>query len=304
MKIDIVFIIGPSEKLHPLGLPKFQLPFLNVPLLNLSVNYITPIASKIFLVCLKNQTSTIIQMLKDCKIPYEIIETPSYEGMAYNLNSLQKKITSQYFIMCKGDIYGQEPLRPMLEGFILSNDDVYASLERTTSNGLTLSLDSSNRLIGFQENRIPFIKNTKMRVTTEFIFKDFFIIRTSSLGKLDNSLYGFKNNVIPHLIKNKVRIRVGENSIFQVRNFKNYTKQIDFKNTILGLSDGTEYNLIDNECDISEDSHVENSIIGGNVTIEGKTSIISSVIMKNAILTEGQRYERCIVDSNSNTYKY
>lgn len=196
MKIDTVFIIGPSDQLHPLPLPKFQLPFLNVPLLNLSVNYLTPIASKIFIVCLENQTETISHMMKDCKVPFEIIFTSSYEGMAFILNTLQTKITTDYFILNKGDIYGQEPLKPMIEGFILSNDDIYASVERTNSSGTTMSLDLSNRLIGCQEDKIPFIKNFKMKVTTEFVFKDFYIIRKSAVKQLDLSLYGFKNNVI------------------------------------------------------------------------------------------------------------
>ena len=68
--------------------------------------------------------------------------------------------------------------------------------------------------------------------------------------------------------------------------------------------DGTKYNLIDNRCEISEHAHIENSIIGSNVNVDGKTTIINSVIMPNAILKESQRYERCIVDSNSNVYKY
>jgi NDP-sugar pyrophosphorylase family protein len=304
MKIDTVFIIGPSEQLHPLALPKFQLPFLNVPLLNLSVNYLTPISSKMFIVCLENQIDIISQMMKDCKVSFEIISTSSYEGMAYILNTLHNKITTEYFILNKGDIYGQEPLKPMIEGFILSNDDIYASVERTNINGLTMSLDPLNRLVGFNEDRIPFIKNFKMRVSTEFVFKDFFIIRKSSIGKLDQHLYGFKSNVIPHLIKNKVKIRVGENSIFQVKNFRNYVMQIDFKNTILGLMDGTEYNLVDSRCEISEEAHIENSIIGTNAIIEGRTTVSSSIIMKNSILKENQRYERCVVDSNNKVYKY
>lgn len=304
MKIDSVFIIGPSDQLHPLSQPKFQLPFLNVPLLNLSLNYLAPVTSRIFIVCLKTQTETIAHMIKDCKIPFEIISTGSYEGMAYILNTLQSKIQTEYFILNKGDIYGQEPLKPMIEGFMLSNDDIYASLERSSSNDVVMSLDPLNRLVGFQENKIPFIKNSKMKVTTEFVLKDFYIIRKASFGYLDSNLFGFKNNVIPYLIENKVKIRVGENSIFQVNNFKKYARQIDFKNTLLGLMDGTEYNLIDNKCEINEDAHIENSIIGANVNIRGKTTIISSVIMPNAVLKENHKYERCVVDSESNIFKF
>lgn len=304
MKVDVVFILGPSDKFHPINAPKFTLPFLNVPLLNSSMNYLCPVASKIFIVCLEEHSLLASTMLKEYKIPIEVISTSSYEGMGYILNKLTKRITSDIFIMTKGDIYAQEPLIPLLEGFTLSNDDIYAIAERSNAQCPILCIDSQNKLVGTQEGKIPLIKNGKIKVTTELAMRDFYIIRTACLGQLDESLYRFKINVIPHLIKENKRIRIGEGQILQIKDFNDYVKQLDIKNTLLGCSDGTEYNLIDDTCEVEDGAHIENSIIGSNVKIGNNTILIRSIVMDFAEISNNRKYERCIVDSNNGIYKY
>lgn len=304
MKVDIVFILGPSEQMYPLTAPKFSLPFLNVPLLTLSIRYLAPVASKIFIACLEEHHTDILRIVKDCRIPIEFVQTASYEGMSYVLGIIGKKISTPYFIMSKGDIYGQEPIRPLLEGFIMTGDDLYIKVEKSTSDNKIMCIDQQNRLVGFDDEEIPFIKNSKIRVTTEFVMKDFFIIKKSSILDLEDSLYGFKNNVIPHLIQDDKIVRLGENTIFQVLKFTDYIKQIHFKNTMLGCTDGTEYNLINADCEIDESNSVHNSIIGSNVKIGINAVIKESIIMDNAEISDKARYHRCILDSSNQTYKF
>ena len=101
MKVDVVIVIGPTNNFQPLTQPKFKLPFVNVPLLKLSVNYLIPYAFRIFIICLEEYLEEIKLMLNDYKIPIEIIKTQSYEGMGYIFNILKRKIKTEFFILSK-----------------------------------------------------------------------------------------------------------------------------------------------------------------------------------------------------------
>ncbi|ELA41388.1 uncharacterized protein VICG_01629 [Vittaforma corneae ATCC 50505] len=297
MKMDCVIILGPSGEFHPLvteEFPKFTLPFMNTPLINLSLNYLVPFASKFFIVCLEKHVKTVNEIL-ECAVPIEFITTTSYEGMGFIINILKPRIKTSHFIMCKGDIYGLEPLKALLESFIKSNDDLYVSISKSSKESPIMCIDTMNYLKMYNSNEIPLLKNQKYLVTIEYYIKDFFIFKTSGLGTLDNSLYCFKNNVLPFLIQNKLRIRVGENMIVQIRSMEDYLSQLDFKNHLLGSLESYVYNLVDPECHLADNIEIEDSVIGANVIIGDGCVVKRSIIMDDAVIQNDCHIESCIV---------
>jgi NDP-sugar pyrophosphorylase family protein len=304
MKVDVVFIIGPTNNFQPLTQPKFKLPFVNVPLLKLSVNYLFPYASRIFIVCLEKYSEEIKLMLNDYKIPIEIIKTQSYEGMGYILNILKNKIKSDFFILSKGDIYGKEPILPLLTGFSALNDDLYVSIEKSNKKDTLICINFENKLISYNPEEVKIVNQMKM--TVDYVVKDFYLIKKRLLKSVEftNDLYGFKKNVIPYLINQNLNIRVGENCIFQVRNIKDYLKQLNFKNLIQNTNESNEFNLIDQNIMLSNGVKIRNSIIGSNVKLGYKTEVNRSIIFDNVELMSEVKYENCIVDSENLIYKF
>lgn len=308
MKLDCVIILGPPGELHSLvtdDSPKFVLPFLNVPLINLTVNYLNPIASKIFIVCLEKyfkKVKHVIQNNKCTEYPHvsiELITTVSYEGMSYVLNTLSSRIKSPYFIMCKGDIYGSEPLTPILDSFLQSGDDIYVSIiENLTNEKKTMCVDSKRYLRTFNCDEVPFIRNARYKLTRKFDIKDFFIIKTRCIeNPIEDTLYCFKNNIIPYLLEKNVKIRVRKNKILQIKSMEDYVSQLDFKNMI--KADGGIYNMFETDTVISDSAFVEDSVIGAR-TVIGRNSVIKrSIIMENVIIGEGCIIEHCIIGQGS-----
>lgn len=297
MKIDCAIVLGPSGEFHPLvtdEFPKFTLPFMNTPLINLTLNYLTPLASKFFIVCLEKHVKKVNETI-ECDVPMEFITTTSYEGMGYIINVLKPRISTSYFVMCKGDIYGLEPLKALLESFIKSNDDLYVSISKSSGVSPIMCIDTANYLKMYNRNDIPLLKNQKYFITLEYYVKDFFIFKTGGLGTLDISLYCFKNNVLPHLIQSKLKIRVGENMIMQVRNMEDYLSQLSFKNHLLGSFESYVYNLVDPECHLSDNIEIEDSIIGANVTIGSRSVIKKSIIMDGAVIQSDCLIELCVI---------
>lgn len=305
MRVDCVIILGQSSEFHPLvteDSPKFLLPFMNVPLLKLTLNYLSPFAAKIFIVCLEKHARK-VQCIADSTLPIELFTTTSYEGMAFVLNAVKKKIRTNWFIMCKGDIYGLEPLNTLLESFIKSDDDIYTSVEKTTKNATVMCIDSRNYLKMYNSSDIPLLKNQVYTITKEYAMKDFFIIKTNCFDTLESSLYCFKNSIIPFLLQSKLKIRIGENMILQIRNISDYLTQLDLKNHLLGSSEPYTYNLIDPKCVLAENVKVEDSIIGANTQIGAGAIIKNSIIMDDVRISEECVIESCVLGNRCVIFK-
>lgn len=302
MKVNCAIILGPfHEPNNFLGIDslKFTLPFLNTPLLNISINYLIPHASKIFILCLSNHSDIVRKHIISYKIPIEIITTDKFEGMSYIFSVLSSKLESQYFILCKGDIYGLEPLKPLLESFLSYNADMYLSLSKTQEEGDLLCLDSMNYLRMYNVDECPFIKNEKMFLTTNYYIKDFYIIKTSIIKNIPEIFKQFKKDIIPYFIKINKKIKSMEDNIFQIKSEKQYMLQLSFKNTMIDISNGSKYNMIDSNCNIGEDVCIEDSIIGENCLLGYKSIIKHSIIMDNCIIEPYSVIESCIIGRNS-----
>lgn len=304
MKVDCIIVLGPSGELHPLvseRAQKFSLPFLNIPLLNLSINYLTPHASRIFVFCLEKHESAVREMIKVCEVSIDVITTGSYEGMAHILSVARSRLQSSHFIMCKGDIYGLEPLRPLLESFVDLDADVYVSIDECLEDGSLMCLDSCNYLRMYGTEEFPFIKNERLNLTTRFSLKDFYIIKTTVLEELHSmpeNFYSFKSNIIPHLIRLNKRIKVSENMILQIRSTKDYASQLDLKNSLAGPR-CRAYNLIDSSCTIKGGALVEDSIIGEECLVGQGCRIRRSILMNNVEVGPNSTIDSCIVSSGT-----
>jgi len=301
MKVDCVIVLGPSGEFYPLvgeQTQKFSLPFLNTPLLNLSINYLSPHASKFLIFCLKKYEKDVCSLVTEYEVPIEIITTESYEGMSHILLTAKSKIASPFFVMCKGDIYGLEPLNPILESFMGVNADMYLSLNRNVEEGSLMCLDSSNYLKMYNSEDFPFIKNEKLILTTNFALKDFYIIKTSVLNVIPPNLYSFKSNIIPYLIRLNKRIKAIENMIFQIRNINDYLLQLELKNNLTDMKNTSSCNILDASCNIGECAVVEDSIIGENCLVGYKSIVKRSIIMDNSTVEPYCIIESCVIGNN------
>lgn len=301
MKIDCVVILGPSGEFHPLvteDAPKFTLPFMNIPLINLTLNYLSPFASKIFIACLEKHVKKVREHLNH-DVPVEFITTVSYEGMGHILNLVRRRIKTSHFVLCKGEVYGLEPLNSLIESFAKSDDDLYISIVKSDKDSPPMCIDSMNYLRMYNSYDIPLLKNQRCLMTIEYSIKDFYIVKTGSFDMLDGSLYCFKNNILPFLIQNKLKIRICENMVLQIKNMSDYISQLDLKNHLLGSSESYAYNLLDPECRLHSNVEVEDSIIGAKAIISDGSTIRRSIIMEDAIIEEDCLLDSCIVGRGS-----
>jgi len=297
MKIDCVVILGPSGEFHPFvteDCPKFTLPFMNIPLINLTLNYFCPFASKVFIVCLEKYVKRLGEFLR-YDVPVEIVTTASYEGMGYILNMIRDRIRTSHFILCKSDLYGLEPLNALLESFIHSDDDIYVSITKKSKDSPVMCIDSTNYLRMYNSTEIPTLKGQRYLLTFEYAIKDFFIIKTNCFESLDSSLYCFKNNILPFLIQSKLKVRTGENMIMQIKDMDDYLTQLDIKNHLLGSSESYVYNLIDSECRISDNVDIVGSIVGSKVIIGNGTVVKNSIVMDGSVIQNDCNIESCII---------
>lgn len=297
MKLDCVVILGPSGEFHPFvteDFPKFTLPFMNIPLLNLTLNYLCPFASKVFIVCLEKYVKKLGDFLK-YDVDIEIVTTPSYEGMGFILNMLKGRIKTPRFVLCKADLYGLEPLNTFLESCMHSDDDIYVSIIKTKKESPVMCIDSKNYLKMYNSSEIPTMKGQRYLLTKEYAIKDFFIIKSDCIFPIDRSLYCFKNNILPFLIQIKLKIRVGENMVMQIKDMDDYMVQFDVKNHLLGSSESYVYNLVDSECLVSDNVEIEDSIIGSNVVIGNGCVIKKSIVMDGTVIENDCNIESCII---------
>lgn len=303
MKMDCIIVLGPPGELHPLvseETQKFALPFLNTPLLNLSINYLSPHTSRILVFCLEKHAGAVREMVKECGVPIDVITTGSYEGMGHVLSVARQRLQSSHFIMCKGDIYGLEPLRPLLESFVSLDADMYASVDGGSGEGPLMCLDSCSYLRMYNTEEFPFVRNEKLVLTTRFSLKDFYIVKTAVLAELHdlpNSFYSFKSNIIPHFISLNKRIKVSENMVFQVRSMRDYMSQLDFKNSLAESLRPRTYNLIDSSCSIESSALVEDSILGEGCLVGQGCRIKRSILMSNVEIEPNSSIDSCIVSS-------
>lgn len=305
MKVDCIIVLGPSGELYPLvseKTQKFALPFLNIPLLNLSIDYLSPHALGIFVFCLEKHADIVREMTRESGVSIEIITTGSYEGMSHILATARPKLRSSHFIMCKGDIYGLEPLRPLLESFVDLDADMYASISKEPEEGSLMCLDSCNYLRMYHTEEFPFVKNERMVLTTRFALKDFYVIKTAVLAELCNlpgNLYSFKGNIIPYLIGLNKRIKASENMVLQIKNMNDYMSQLDFKNNLAGTTKNHVYNLIDSDCSIKGGAQVEDSIVGEKCLVGQGCRVRRSILMSNVEIGPNSVVDSCIVSSDS-----
>lgn len=302
MKIESVIIIGPSGEFYPLtneNTQKFNLPFLNTPLLELTINYLKGISSRIFIFCLNKHVATISNITKCYKIPIIIKTTECYEGTSYILKEIRGLISSNIFILCKGDIYGLENIHNIIDTFKVSGVDIFASVQKRPEDGSLMCFDDDFILKMYDQEDIPLVRHTKLYLTSEYSLKDFFVIKKAVLDKIPENLYSFKSNVIQYLLKQNTIIKCVENRILQIKNINDYLKQLDFKNNLLELESSGCYNLLGTNCSIGEKSSIEDSIVGDNCIISYGSVIKRSIIMDNVVIEPYTTIEACVVSRKS-----
>lgn len=300
MKLDCVIVLGPSGEFYPLinsHTQKFKLPFLNTPLLNLSINYLSSNSSKIFIFCLSKHSKTVLKLTKNYEIPIFVQTTESYEGMSHILSVSKRLVTTSHFILCKGDVYGIEPLNEIIDGFISLKADVYASLCKAPEEGPLMCFDEYNYLKMYDTEEIPFIKGEKLILTTEYNFRDFYILKKSVIENLPNNFFSFKSNILQHFLGLKLNIKCMENRIFQISNINDYLTQLDFKNSLIDIERNLSYNLIDGTCNIYDNTIIEDSIIGPNCVIGHGSTIKRSIIMNDVVIEANSIIDTSIISS-------
>lgn len=283
MKVDILIVLSSDGEFHPFiseNHPKFKLPFLNVELLDLTLNYLAPCSAHTFIVCHESQSNTVVKMVSKRRNSIEVIPLKSFEGMSSVLNMMRKRISTNYFIMCKGDIYGLEPLNPVLKAAVETGDDLYCSVYKASKAGVVMCFDTENRLLMYNSKEFPFPKNGPIHCSIEYKLRDFFLVKTGAVGNFSENLFRFKDNVIPALIKSNKIIRLFENPICQITSMSDYMAQINFGKIHCHHDRGR--NLIGPNCFIEDGTVIEDSVIGSSVIIGRNVIIKRCVIMSGA----------------------
>jgi NDP-sugar pyrophosphorylase family protein len=302
-QFDSIIFLGPSVDFYPLVTsknPKFSLPFLNKPLLNHCLDFVGPYSTKIFILCLEEHRDLVRHLTKNYILAIEIISSHGYEGMAYNLNIIKNRIKSENLIICKADSYNIASLKSMLEAFVITGDDLHVSFDRSIDNNPVITVGSDGYLYSYNTDDLPYVKNQKLTVSSEYILKDFYLLKSSMIMSIPAGIFGFKNHLIPYMLQTQKRVRLIENSIFQIRTINDYILQLDLKNR--QILSGSISSLLGKNVKIGFGSEIQDSIIGNNCTIGSGVYIKRSIIMKNATIGDNCVIEHSIVGFNSTIF--
>lgn len=298
-----IIVLGPCVELYPFvtgDTPKFALPFLNKSLLQHSIEYLGLFSKQIFIMCLEKYKGLVISHTNHYKYPIEIITTENFEGMSYIFNILKSKLKSPNVIFCKGDTYNMHPLKPLLENFVASEDDMHLSTDVTNKGNPVISYDQHGIIFSYNTDQIPFIRNKRLLVTTECLIKDFYIFKSSILNNLPDNMFGFKNNILPYLIMNSFQIRMIDCKNFQVRNLNDFISQLEFKDYI--ILDDADTNMMASCIDIQDAKSITDNIIGSKTSIGKGSSVRRSIIMDNVKIGENCIIDHCIIGNNVKIY--
>lgn len=290
MKVDIIIILGPTTGFNPIASdehPKFELPFLNIPLLTHSLNSIRPIAGRVFMMCADFHEKQVLALLRNTNLIIELILMNGYEGFYSCIQKVKNSLSSNVFFMCKGDTFFVEPLDQLLNTFERSNDDMHLFV-RKAAKGPPITIDSKGYLKSFESNKIPFIINDRLKVTLEYSTQGFYMCRKAILDDIDSNCYKFKAECIPKFIENGKAIRMIETCNLQVKTIEDYMKQIEFRaNWALSYVIINPFSQIDK---ITKDSVCDSSCIFGE-----NTRITKSVILKNSKIGNKCIIEGCVL---------
>lgn len=299
MKVDSVIVLGPAHELYPLvdsGTPKFALPFMSVPLLNCTLTYLAPVSSRIFIICLEQYREIVLDLTQSCTLPIEIICNRAYEGMGYCFNLLRCRIRTSIFILCRGDMHYAEPLRPMLESFAESQDDIHASAYRVARNCPMMCISNSGLLLSYNTDEIPFMRQEKMTVTIEYRLKNFYICQSEIICRVPIDAFGFKNNIIPFLIADDAKIRLIDNKNHQIITLDDYTKQLEFKNNFLMSARSC---IIENDFVYDKSTSISDSIIGFPCTVGSRSTLCKCIVMNSVVIGNNCVLESCIIGNGA-----
>lgn len=308
--VETIIMLGPAPELYPIvteKFPKFELSFLDTTLLNHTINYVQEFSSKIHILCLEQYLLNVNHIISQYKVPINIIPLNAYEGVGFCLNSLKNSIEADVFIFCKADMFFQDSLKPMLENFLISDDAVHASMYQYPKNprgNPTIFMDGSSYLIPFNGKDIPVPKYGTITASVEYAFKNFFLCRKRNIFDIINQkivykhdnikcdIFGYKNDLIPLLLQNNMKIKIMQDDNFVVSTIKDVRTQLKFKDCLVCDDRSTLY--LDG-AKVDGQPLSSDSIIGYSVLIKKKCHIKKSIIMNDTTIESGTYIDNSII---------
>lgn len=303
MKFDSIVLVGPAYNLYPLVNEKFataELPFLSIPLLIHTINYIGPFSAQIFVFCLESHKNDIYNLIKDFDYPIEVLARNSYEGFGYCMQIIRDIISKENLLFCRSDMYFIENFDFLINYYQHNEIDVLGSIYNELNDNHMMCITEDGILKAYNSDEIPFLENEELVVTKEYKMKNFFICKSALLKMVPNDAFSFKKNVIPFLIKNGRVIKLITTRDLMVNSVLSYRKQLEYKNKALGSE---TQNICCVNALIGENNNVEGSIIGNESTIGIMCRIKNSIIMDGVWIGERCVIHNCVIGKNCKIQK-
>lgn len=250
------------------------------------------------------------RLVADYDFPIEIIYNRAYEEIQQSLSLIASKITTENFILCKGDIFFRDQLQMAYQRFAISNDDMHAFVYEAIEDEPVMSIDSNDYLCGYNSEYIPFRSRNKILMTVNYALFNFYICKSELLTILDGDFIGCKEEIIPFYIRKMKRIKLQESINFQIATIDCYMKQLNFiedseetsnlieENTEIHHTSNIKDSVIGEDCRIGVETHVWNSVIIGDTYIGSYCDITESLIGFGVEICDGCVLNRCRVGNN------
>lgn len=298
MKLDCFILIdASSDDLHPIvsgGFSRVELPFLNRPLLNRTIDYASPYAGQFFIFCPPALLSRVHSLIREYDCPIELVPSEASSGsMSSCFEYIRKRMVREGFIFCHADLFYYGEFDPIIEYFTESSSDLLGFFYTSTDHSEMTCISKEGDLLAYNTDVVPSIpNNASIVMSVELKLMNFFICRASILELVPEDPIDFKTGVIPLLIENRRRVKVISMSHLPVTCMRNYRKQLEIGKS---LFDSKLAMLIDKDSSIEQGSDISDTVIGSGSVIEEHCKINQCIIMRNVVIGRGCALYNCII---------
>ncbi|KAI5150622.1 hypothetical protein ENBRE01_1606 [Enteropsectra breve] len=318
-KVTTIIYLGPTMNFYPIASesnPRFLLPVFNLSLFDHTMEILSPHSLKVIIVVIEDHYQKIVEMSEKYRsrgVKVVIKQSCGYDGIAEVFNRAREEVVTETVILCKCDMFLSDSIDHYIYAFQKSGDDMFVSLGvNPDPDRVAIIYDNTGKLLCYDGDIFKYAQGSKAYVTTRFQLKSFYIFNKKILNMCPPEAYGFKRNVVPHLVRQDARLRVVFSNNYPINNLEDYKTQVKYIEYMCGqklvvilgdkvrnmIPQGILEVIAKPNARLGGYSRIRRTLILDNVEIGDRTQILESLIGNNVVIGADCKIENCNIGNN------
>jgi NDP-sugar pyrophosphorylase family protein len=298
----MILAAGFGTRLFPLTIDRTKpaIPFLGKPLVGYVAEYVARFGFKDFIVNLHHQPDSVRQALGDgtafgVNITYTL-EEPEILGTAGALDNARELLEDEPFLIVNGKIISDIDIAGAVETHRTSGAlATMVLIPNVKREKFTIVETADGCVTGFGEMAKPLtedeIRDTEHEIISPLMFTGIHILDPRVFEYIPPGVY---SDIVPHVYRpalergEKIAAHVTEGNWYELSTIPRY---LDIS---LAMMNG-EHTFVGNDCTISADASVRDSVIWDGVNVEPGSSLYRTIIADGVRIRSGEHFENAAI---------